>query len=91
MQFKTCKILSVLVTAGMLFANNTSAADLCQATSGEPKSKEEIKAMLESQGYQVKKLGEEDGCIEMKGFDKDQRRVEVYVHPVSGEIVKIKS
>jgi hypothetical protein len=47
--------------------------------------------MLEAQGYQVKKLGEEDGCVEMKGFDKDQKRVEVYIHPVSGEIVKIKS
>ena len=91
MQFRMSKIFSILATAGILFANGASAADLCQATSGEAKSKEEIKAMLEAQGYQVKKLGEEDGCIEMKGFDKDQRRVEVYVHPVSGEIVKIKS
>jgi hypothetical protein len=91
MQFKTTTVVPALAAVGLLFAGSASAKDLCQPMAGEVKSNDEIKGMLEAQGYQVKKLGEEDGCIEMKGFDKDQKRVEVYVHPVSGEIVKIKS
>lgn len=91
MQFKTTTLLPVLAAVGILFASGAKADDLCQPMAGEAKSKDEIKSMLEAQGYQVKKLGEEDGCVEMKGYDRDQTRVEVYVHPVSGEIVKIKS
>lgn len=91
MQFKTATLLPVLAAIAILFASGAKAEDLCQPMSGETKSKDEIKSMLEAQGYQVKKLGEEDGCVEMKGFDRDQKRVEVYIHPVSGEIVKIKS
>jgi hypothetical protein len=91
MKFKTTTLLPVLAAIAILFASGAKAEDLCQPMSGEAKSKDEIRSMLEAQGYQVKKMGEEDGCIEMKGFDRDQMRVEVYVHPVSGEIVKIKS
>jgi hypothetical protein len=91
MQFKTTTLLPVLAAIAILFASGAKADDLCQPMSGEAKSKDEIKSMLEAQGYQVKKLGEEDGCIEMKGFDRDQKRVEIYIHPVSGEIVRIKS
>lgn len=91
MQIMTSTVVLALAATGLLFATAADAADLCQPMSGAVKSKDEIKTMLEAQGYQVKKLGEEDGCVEMKGFDKDQKRVEVYVHPVSGEIVKIKS
>ena len=91
MQFKTFAFLPVLAAIAILGASGAKAADLCQPMSGDVKSKDEIRNMLEAQGYQVKKLGEEDGCVEMKGFDKDQRRVEVYIHPVSGEILKIKS
>jgi hypothetical protein len=91
MQFKTTMLLPAFAAIAILLTSGAKAEDLCQPMSGETKSKDEIKSMLEAQGYQVKKLGEEDGCVEMKGFDRDQKRVEVYVHPVSGEIVKIKS
>jgi hypothetical protein len=91
MQFKTITFLPLLAAVAIALTSGAKAEDLCQPMTGEAKSKDEIKSMLEAQGFQVKKLGEEDGCVEMKGFDKDQKRVEVYVHPVSGEIVKIKS
>ena len=91
MRFKTIRFLPVLAAAAIVFASGAKAEDLCQPTSGDAKSKDEIKSMLEAQGYQVKKLGEEDGCVEMKGFDRDQKRVEVYIDPVTGKIVKVKS
>ena len=91
MQLKTLRFLSVLAATAALLPFGANAGDLCQPMAGTPKSQDEIKSMLEAQGYQVKKLGAEDGCVEMKGFDRDQKRVEVYVHPVSGEIVRIKS
>jgi hypothetical protein len=73
-----------------LFVAGAEAAELCKAQEGQRRSNEEVKAMLESQGYEVRSVGEEDGCIEAKGFDKNNNRVEIYVHPVSGDIVKVK-
>ena len=73
-----------------LVGAGAEAADLCKAQDGQRRSNEEIKTMLEKQGYEVRSVGEEDGCVEAKGLDKDKNRVEVYVHPVTGEIVKVK-
>lgn len=53
-------------------------------------TKEEVAARLKDQGFDVRRMDTEDGCLEMKGMNKDGKRVEVYVHPVSGEIVNIK-
>jgi len=41
-------------------------------------------------GYDVRKVEEEDGCWEVKGFDQQGNRVEVYFDPVSAEVMRIK-
>jgi hypothetical protein len=59
----------------------------------EPQDKwmkpEEVQKLLTDQGYEVRSVKVEDTCMEAKGT-KDGRKVEVYVDPVSGKIVKIK-
>lgn len=59
----------------------------------EPQDKwmkpEEVQKMLTEQGYEVRSVKVEDTCLEAKGT-KDGKKVEVYVDPVSGKIVKIK-
>ncbi|KJS40042.1 MAG: hypothetical protein VR70_06580 [Rhodospirillaceae bacterium BRH_c57] len=76
-----------------LFATTSAAmaADLCPPMEGAKKTQDDIAAMLKGQGYDVRKMDTEHGCIEMKGMDKDGKRVEVYVHPVTAEVVKIKT
>jgi hypothetical protein len=48
-----------------------------------------IRSKAEGMGYEVRKVGEEDGCWEVKGT-KDGKRVEAYFDPVTGDVVKVK-
>lgn len=67
------------------------AADLCEVKPGENIiTPEEARAKMAAAGYtEIVKVEMEHGCLEGKGT-KAGKKVEVYVHPVSGEIVKIK-
>lgn len=52
---------------------------------------DEARAIMGEAGYSdIRKVEFEHGCLEGKGFTDDQKRVEIYVHPVSGEIVEVK-
>lgn len=57
---------------------------------GGPVTAEHAKAMLEQQGYEIKKMDEEHGCLEAKGISPKGDRVEVYVDSHSGQIVRVK-
>lgn len=44
---------------------------------------------LKAQGYTIKVFKVTEGnCYEIYGWDKDQRKVEIYFDPVSGKAVK---
>ena len=40
-------------------------------------------------GYEVRYVEVDDGCYEVKVRGRDGRKLEVYVHPVTGEIVQV--
>ena len=40
-------------------------------------------------GYDVRSIKVEKGCLEAYAKDKDGRRVEVYFHPGTGEVLKV--
>lgn len=42
-------------------------------------------------GYDVRSIKVEDGCMEAYAMDKNGKRVEVYFHPGTGEILSVKS
>lgn len=78
---------AVLVLAVPAFA----AADKCAVPDGAAiQTNDAIKAKAEGLGYTVRKVGTEDGCIEVKGFDKTGARVELYFNPASGDLVNTK-
>ncbi len=49
-------------------------------------SKDQLADRLKTMGYDVRGIQVRDGCWEVKGFDKDGKRVEVHVDPVTAEI-----
>lgn len=64
-----------------------------ECTTGEDKSnwipEEQFKQNLKDHGYTIKTFEESShGCYEIYGYDKDGQKVEIYFHPVTGEIVK---
>lgn len=55
-------------------------------------TEEQMTAIFEKQGYKddVKKLHVSKGqCWEIYGHDKAGKKVEIYFHPITGEIVEI--
>jgi len=82
--------VKLLAAALLAAAPSAFAADNCPAT---PKDKwlrpEEIQARLEAKGYEVRRIKREGGCFEVYA-KKDGKRVDAYVSPADGAIVKEK-
>lgn len=86
----TCKFLLTLPFA--LASGLASAGDICPPTAkSDWQSADAIAEKAGALGYVVRKVEEEHGCWEVKGTDAAGARVEVYFHPVTAEVVKVKS
>lgn len=82
---------ATVLTVGMLAALPAFADDDCpSAPRDQWLQPEQITAKAEEMGYTVRSVGEDDGCLEVKGLDKTGAKVEVYFDPVSGAVVKTK-
>ena len=53
-------------------------------------SEAQIQAKAEALGYTMRSVGEDDGCLEVKGVNPAGAKVEVYFDPVTAEVVKTK-
>ncbi|HHN67419.1 MAG TPA: PepSY domain-containing protein [Thermopetrobacter sp.] len=83
-------MLTVSTTALMLAAAAPALATECTSAPADKwMSQEQARKILTGQGYDVRKMKVEDSCLEAYAM-KDGRRLEVYLDPVSGKIVKIK-
>lgn len=79
---------AALTAAALLLAAGPALAEVeCAVPASGGKTHEEVKQMFVAKGYDVRSVGDEDGCIEVKGFNKDGRQVEIYVDPATGNIV----
>ncbi len=86
----------ILVISSMVLVFGTPAFasegdESCGNTSGEWMSKDAVKAKTAEQGYEVRRIKREDGCYEAYAITKDGARVELYINPVTGVIVKTKN
>jgi hypothetical protein len=83
-----------LVGAAATTAGASELSQLCAAKAGVTPVRlddAKIKEILSERGYtQIRGLGEEEGCVEAKGLDKDGKRFEVYLHPHTGDIVRVR-
>lgn len=59
-----------------------------QAPRDQWKSVAQITESFVARGFEVRKVKIEDGVYEVYAIDKDGKRIEAYVHPVTGEILK---
>lgn len=62
----------------------------CEATERSAwLSEQQVTQRLVNDGWQVRRMKEDGGCWEVYGTTPEGKRVEVYVHPVSGEVLLI--
>jgi hypothetical protein len=83
-----------MIALGALLATaaaSASATDLCQAgPKGAWIKPDAVRRHVVAMGYKDFTLGIEDGCYEAKAIDQDHKRSEIYIDPMTGEVVKIK-
>lgn len=80
-----------LAVAASLLAQGAFAEDLCVDVTAK-KTVDEARAAVVKAGYaDITKMDEEHGCYEAKGMNADGTKFEVYVHPTTLAIVKVKT
>lgn len=52
--------------------------------------REAITTKVTAMGYQVKRVKPDDGCYEVRAIDKQGAKAELYLNPVTGEVVRNK-
>lgn len=82
---KKLLLLSLAIASPLAFAKT----ECTTADKAQWQDQAAFQENLKAQGYQIKKFKVTDGnCYEIYGYDKDQRKVEIYFDPVSGKPVK---
>jgi len=88
---KTPTLVLGLAAMAAFFSQAAIAEDLCTDVTAR-KTVEEARAAVVAAGYaDITKMDEEHGCYEAKGLNADGTKFEVYVHPTTLAIVKVKT
>jgi hypothetical protein len=83
------KILGLVVIAGAASSALAGEKGHCADAARDKWLPETaIKGKLSALGYEIRKIEAENGCYEVKATDKNGAKVELYVHPVTGEVIK---
>lgn len=81
----------VLATAVMTTAGVALAGPKCDAPREKWMKEGDFRAMVEKQGYRIKKFKVSSGqCYEIYGHDANGKKVEIYFDPATGSEVQRK-
>jgi len=78
-----------LIMATPALAKSDDAS--CGNVSGTWMSKDAVKTKVAAQGYDVRRIKRENGCYEAYAISSKGNRLEIYINPVTGNIVKTKN
>lgn len=77
--------LKISASLFSLAATAAFAGPACNVPQEKWMKESDFKAQMEKQGYQVKTFKVSKGkCYEIYGFDKDNKKVEIYFDPATG-------
>lgn len=84
-------LIPAVLVAGLLGAAGSAFASGDKAQPNVPRDKwltvTQITEKFTAQGYDVRQVKVEDGAYEVYAVAKDGKRIEVLVHPATGEIL----
>jgi hypothetical protein len=81
--------LAGVLLAGLVLGGSVQAEEeggCPRSSSDQVMTKEQLTAKAQAMGYDVRGIKAQDGCWEVKGFDKNGDRVEFHMDPVTAEI-----
>ena len=81
---------TLLATASLGLTAHTAQAsdDYCNVPKSEWRSMDALKEKLMAEGWDVRKIKEDDGCYEVYAIKADGKKVEAYFNPATFELVK---
>ena len=79
-----------LLALSVVLAAAPSLADDCEAPVQQWQSREALRRMAATRGWQVERIKIDDGCYEIRGTDADGRAFKAKVDPQTLEVLKIK-
>lgn len=86
--------LALALSAFVALGATTASADAtaCKPVAGaKMKSVDDVTTAAMALGYQVRRVKTEDGCYEVYAIDKAGKKVEVFFHPATLKVVRIKA
>ena len=83
------KILMVLAVLAATPMTAATANDDCSAPRADWQPREAVTRLAEQKDWVVRKIKVDDGCYEIKGRDRDGRRIEVEINPATLEIMEL--
>ncbi|MBO6807676.1 PepSY domain-containing protein [Thalassospira sp.] len=81
---------TLLATAALGLTAHTAQAsdDYCNVPKSEWQSMDALKEKLTAEGWDVRKIKEDDGCYEVYAIKANGKKVEAYFNPATFELVK---
>lgn len=65
------------------------ADDGCSVPMSDWQPREAVAKLAETRGWTVRRIKIDDGCYEIDGKDQAGRRIEVTVHPVTLDVLRV--
>ena len=83
------KKLFAITTLALAFASCSKPTQCTSEDQSKWQDQEAFKQQLISEGYKINKFKVTEGnCYEIYGWDKEEKKVEIYFNPVDGSKVK---
>ena len=83
------RLLTILAFLSAFPAGAAHAHDDCSVLMADWQPKEAVARLAEENGWIVRRIKIDDGCYEIKGSDREGRRIEVTVHPGTLQVIDI--
>ena len=81
--------LITLVIASCFMGSAALADDDCTDPVSQWQPRDHLRQMMEDKGWEVKRIKVDDGCYEVKGFDRKGNRVKAKFSPASLKVIEI--
>lgn len=83
-------LLTATFLAATLMAGSSFADDDCQDPVADWQPRENLRQMLEAEGWEIQRIKVDDGCYEVKAYDQQGNQVKAEYYPASLRLRKLK-
>lgn len=84
------KTLAILSLVAGLATGPALADDHCFVPMSDWLPREAVAQLAKDNGWSVRRIRIDDGCYQIRGTDKDGRRIKVMLHPTTLEVMEFK-